>query len=427
MTTINRRVGIPDRLGIYIHIPFCVSRCRYCAFYSNAVGEISVAGADTAPFADYVRRLKARIREYSDKYGRGRTADTIFIGGGTPSVLPSFMIREILDEVRDSFAVDENAEISMESNPGTLSAGKLADFRAAGVIRLSIGLQSFDDDVLKVMGRVHDAETFVRSYRAARDAGFDNINVDLMFGVPGQTDESWESGLRRLIRMDPEHISFYSLQIEEGTPFYDDYRSGRLSEISDETDRRMYHRALAVLRHSGYEHYEISNAAKPGFRCRHNMKYWRFGDYLGIGADASSFLDGVRFSEAASLDFNERPYREYHVNDLRDSMGEYMFTALRLAEGIDPADFRRRFGCGPAEAYAAEIKEIRSFLESGDLVLESGDAVPECGYLVPENGDSILESGDPVSECGGLNLESGRLRLSEKGIDISNRIMAIFV
>ncbi len=364
-------------LGIYIHIPFCLSKCKYCGFHS-------AAGAGQEEYEQYVASLKDDIEEYGRVYGAEYSVDTIFIGGGTPSILPSAYIGKILDSVRNAFDVEADAEISMESNPKTLTYENLLAYRKYGINRLSMGVQSLDDDCLKALGRVHTAADFRQNFIMAREAGFDNINMDLMFAVPGHTMEIWEETLREAISLEPEHISFYSLQIEEGTPFYDMYKRGEFDQVSDEVDREMYHRAIEMFKEAGYEHYEISNVAKPGYTCRHNLKYWSMEDYLGIGESASSYMKGIRFTEA--------PLMEYHENDFQDDTGEFVFTGLRKCSGISFEDFRRRYGKDFWEVFGDLKEDLRPFIHGGQL----------------------------------LETEDG-LQLSETGFDISNKIMAFFV
>ena len=370
-----------NKLGIYIHIPFCLSRCRYCGFYSNAMDETS--GSLEAQ-KTYVQWLIGKIRDQGARYGRKYAVDTIFIGGGTPSILSVEMIEAIIGAVRESFAIESGAEITIESNPKTLTPQKLKRYRMAGINRLSIGLQSFDDDILRSLGRAHNVEDFMENYRMARKCGFDNINIDLMFAIPGQTKEQWLATVDRAIELEPEHISFYSLQIEEDTPFYDDYLSGELIPVADDIDREMYHEAISKLKDAGYVHYEISNAAKPGYECRHNLKYWSFDEYLGLGDSASSFMEGIRFTE--------KPREEYHENDFDDNTGEFVFTGLRKTEGISKEEFEDRFGRAFWDVYEARRPRIREFFDSG-LLIEEDDV----------------------------------LRLSEEGIDVSNQIMSMFV
>lgn len=365
------------KLGIYIHVPFCLSKCKYCGFYSQG-------GASEAEQAAYVESLLSDIEEYGRVYGEEYIVDTVFIGGGTPSILPSPYIGEILACIFDCFTVDEDAEISMESNPKTLTYENLLSYRKAGVNRLSIGVQSLNDDCLKALGRVHTAADFKRNFIMAREAGFDNINMDLMFAIPWHTMEVWEETLDEAIALGPEHISFYSLQIEEGTPFYDMYRRGEFDQVPDDIDREMYHRAIAKLKAAGYEHYEISNAAKPGRACRHNLKYWSMDDYLGIGPSASSYMKGVRFAEA--------PLMEFHENTVEDDMSEFVFTGLRKTCGISFDDFQKRYGRKFWDVFADKREALEPYFAEGQLI-------------------ETMEG----------------LALSEEGFDISNAIMAIFV
>lgn len=410
-------------LGIYIHIPFCQSRCRYCGFYSQAVGKAQGPEA-LQKEAAYTDRLITEILGYGKQLeqtepcrrsffeGDGRDADrrahpdtgadsdaawrrqflqggpymvdSVFIGGGTPSILPAEYISRLLSCLKESFCLNEDAEITMEANPGTLTEGKLRTLRQAGVNRLSIGLQSFDDAILRSMGRVHTAEKFLESFQMAREAGFQNINIDLMFDFPGQRMRQWEDTLEKAAALRPEHVSFYGLQIEEGTPLYEDYKMERIPELDEERDAEMYFRALDVLKGAGYHHYEISNAALLGYECRHNWKYWRFQDYLGIGASASSFMNGVRVTE--------HPGGGHHVNTFLESCGEYVFTALRTDTGVDLQDFRDVFGQGLWEVFADRRAEFLQYIERG---------------LVKE--------------------DDGRIVLTREGIPVSNEIMAVFV
>lgn len=365
------------KLGIYIHIPFCLSKCLYCGFYSHG-------GSSLAEQEAYIEELLADIAAYGREYADRYTVDTVFIGGGTPSILPAAFIGRVLTAVRTAFMVAPDAEITIESNPKTLTLDKLQSYRDYGINRLSIGVQSLDDGILQKLGRPHNAADAVESFQLARVCGFENINLDLMFSVPGHTMEIWEKTLQQVAALGPEHISFYSLQIEEGTPFYDLFAAGKIDQIPDELDRQMYHRAIAMLREAGYDHYEISNAAKPDRACRHNLKYWSLEDYLGIGSAASSYMEGVRFTEG--------PFPEFHQNTPDDDMSEFVFTGLRKTCGIDLTEFADRFCQDFWQVYADRKEELQPFLESGALIEENG-----------------------------------KLWLSEKGLDISNTIMAVFV
>ena len=382
-------------LGIYIHVPFCVRRCPYCGFYSNACG-----GGCEDEINEYFGLLKEELAFRKNEYaGSSYSVDSIYFGGGTPSLADPSLVGSFIQSIDEAFGISDDPEISMEANPGTLTKARLEGYRSAGVNRLSIGLQSFDDSVLKTLGRIHTAEDFVKSYEDARRAGFDNVSVDLMFGVPGQTGDVWASTLEKVVSMDPEHVSFYSLQIEEGTPFYKQYKMGDMVPVSDADDRAMYHDAIRYLSEHGYGQYEISNAAKEGFECRHNLKYWTFRDYLGIGASASSFMEGVRRTDPSdgyktyiNEGFPEELLPENHKNSFFDNCADYMITGLRLVQGVSEADFKERFGEEIWEVFPDAREELREFLDSG---------------LVRE--------------------ESGRLYITEMGMDVSNRIMECFV
>lgn len=363
-------------LGIYIHIPFCISKCKYCGFYSHH--------GDTDEQQKYIEGLLEDIREYGKVYGKNYRVDTIFIGGGTPSILKPELIRTVLDILRESFVLSEDVEITIESNPKTLTEEKLYIYRQAGINRLSIGLQTLDDNLLKMLGRVHTAEESIESFNLARKCGFDNINLDLMFAIPGHTMEIWENTLDKVISLEPEHISFYSLQIEEGTPFYEMYRHGEFDEVPDEIDRLMYHRAIQKFKDAGYEHYEISNCAKKGYACRHNLKYWSMEEYLGIGSAASSYVSGVRFTE--------EPIMEFHENTFEDEVSEFVFTGLRKTCGISFQEFKLKFRREFWDVFGDRKDELDEFFATGKLIEEN----------------EIL-------------------RLSEEGIDISNKIMEVFV
>lgn len=281
------------KLGLYVHIPFCIRKCKYCGFVSFD----NCMEADwQAYFCALEKEIELRAAEYADY-----EVDTIFIGGGTPTIVPAEWISGILTKIKNKFNNTVNQEITIESNPGTLTPEKLEIYRKAGINRLSIGVQSLDDTVLSAIGRIHDRQAVLETFREARCAGFDNINLDLMFSLPKQTDEIWEATLNEAVSLRPEHISFYSLQIEEGTEFYDMYKNGTLDIADDETDRARYHTAVRILKDAGYKHYEISNAALPGRESQHNLKYWSLDEYLGLGLAAHSFAGGRRFYNTSDL------------------------------------------------------------------------------------------------------------------------------
>lgn len=377
----------PNKAGIYIHIPFCVKKCSYCAFLSGPAGpEVR---------QEYVNHLIEEIRLRSREVPE---ADTIYFGGGTPSLLTPEQIGRILEEVRSAFRISEDAEVTLEANPGTLTAESLEGYRKAGINRLSMGVQSMDDRRLRYLGRIHTAEEVRRDVKMAREAGFRNINLDLIFAIPGTDVSDAMEDLEAIAALEPEHISFYSLQLEEGTSFFRDFEAGKLREVPDETDREMYHRGIRALREKGYRHYEISNFARPGCESRHNSKYWNMAEYVGLGLGASSYTGHRRtvnetdlkaYSEM--LDRGELAFMEIHENSEADDISEAVFTGLRREEGI-----RYRDILGSEAAFWEYFRE----------------ALPEAREY----------------EAGGfLEITDEGLRLTERGIDISNGIMALFV
>lgn len=378
--------------GIYVHIPFCVRKCNYCAFLSGA--------SDEALRERYVKALceeiRIRARLMSD-HAHG-VFDTIFFGGGTPSLLGSEQIAKIIGELKANFNIASEAEITLESNPATLSMESLRGYRQSGVNRLSMGVQSMNDEILKRLGRIHTAGDVIRDVQNAREAGFDNINLDLMFAVPGSSLETTLIDIEAVTSLEPEHISFYSLQLEEGTAFFKEFERGELKEVPDEIDRAMYHAGTKLLKEKGYEHYEISNFAKRGYESRHNLKYWEMAPYMGLGLGASSFIDNSRVMNVCLLDeyFNLTgkglaPSAEVHENSEHDNVAEAVFTGLRKVEGIRYEDV-----LGSYEKfwkyYSDVFEEAREYEREGKLV--------------------IGEEG---------------MRLTDEGIDISNSIMALFV
>lgn len=377
------------KLGLYVHIPFCLQKCVYCDFLSSANG-------DAALYEDYVRALLSETAAKGTAYA-DYTVDTVFIGGGTPSVLEGGQILRVMDGIRAHFSVDGEAEITIEANPGTLTEQKLGDYRRAGINRLSMGVQSFDDGLLGFIGRIHTADEARESFALARRAGFDNINLDLMFSIPGHTYEKWTATLVTAVALRPEHISFYSLQLEEGTPLFTAFERGEFMPASDADDRRMYRDGLTALQAAGYVQYEISNAALPGRESRHNLKYWSLDEYLSLGIGGHSFVNGTRFSNTTDIaayiaDEGKTEHATFHVNSVRDNAGEFVFTGLRKTEGISLTEFATRIGTPFDEFYRAEEREIREYIAGGFL-----------------------------------ELRDDRLRLTETGTDISNAVMSVFV
>ena len=335
-------------MELYLHMPFCVRKCSYCDFLSFP------SGAKTQRM--YAKRLMEDIGVMGKRYGE-IPVETIFIGGGTPSVPDSGLIVEIMEHVRHAFHVADGAEISMEANPGTVTLEKLTDYRKAGINRLSFGLQSANDRELKLLGRIHTWAEFLESFTLARECGFANLNIDLMSALPGQTCESWKETLSRVTDLDPEHISAYSLIIEEGTPFGERYGSeeGRKLLPDEDSEREMYHETKRFLKDCGYERYEISNYAKPGRECRHNIGYWTGVPYLGLGLGASSYLDGCRFTVNPDMKqyLEEKPGMFTDIEKLtkKDMEEEFFYVGLRMTAGVSLSEFERRFGISAKEVY----------------------------------------------------------------------------
>ena len=373
-------------MELYLHMPFCVRKCAYCDFLSFPTDQ------ETQNL--YTRRLREDIDAMGKKYG-DIPVDTIFIGGGTPSVPDSALIVGIMEHVRKAFHVAEGAEISMEANPGTVTREKLTDYRRAGINRLSFGLQSANDRELKLLGRIHTWAEFLESFHLARECGFTNINIDLMSALPGQTRESWKDTLKRVTDLNPEHISAYSLIIEDGTPFGEKYGSeeGRKLLPDEDSEREMYHETKRFLRDCGYERYEISNYAKPGRACRHNIGYWTGLPYLGLGLWASSYMDGCRFAVNSDMKqyLEEKPGMFTDVEKLtkKDMEEEFFYVGLRMTAGVSLPEFERRFGVSAKDVYPGLME---MFVEEKAAVFQ-GD----------------------------------RFVLTDYGLDVSNYIMALFL
>ena len=358
----NRKENSP--MEIYIHIPFCIRKCDYCDFLSGPSGPEEQA--------DYVQALLREIQAVEE--GEGRSVSSIFIGGGTPSVLDEKFVGEILREIRKDFKLQEDAEITIEVNPGTVDARKLLAYRSFGINRLSIGLQSPQDRELKILGRIHNYRQFLETYKQARDAGFDNINVDLMSAIPGQDIKAWEKNLQTIAGLEPEHISAYSLIVEEGTPFYE----RELQLPSEEEERQMYEMTAEFLEAYGFHQYEISNYAKKGKECRHNIGFWQRVDYLGVGLGASSLRHNCRFSNTRAMEKylrdagNPEKIRENREKlSVQDQMEEFMFLGLRMTEGISRKKFLKEFGKTLEEIYEQPLRK----LEKLELLETEGDCV----------------------------------------------------
>lgn len=409
-------------LELYIHIPFCVKKCDYCDFLSFT--------ADERTQAEYVHALLAEIRFCGGRM-QEYLVSTVYVGGGTPSWLDAGLMTAILREVHACFRVAESAEVSIECNPGTVTAAKLAAYRKAGVNRLSIGLQSCRNEELKLLGRIHTFGQFLKTYELARKAGFGNINLDLISGLPGQTAEKFGETLQQIIRLRPEHVSAYTLMIEEGTPFYERYKydavkqeAGMPTEFLPTEDEayRIYKLTQRVLKKAGYEQYEISNYGRPGCACIHNIGYWTRENYLGVGLGAASMLENVRYRNTADIyeyielcrkpaglppeafseggeAFKRRPSEgEWFGSNLhlsadvlsrRAQMEEFMFLGLRMTRGVTREAFERNFGV-PVDAV---YRDVLAELKSQELI----------------------------------SLAEGRLFLTDRGMDLANYCMAKFL
>lgn len=407
---------ISRELSLYLHVPFCVRKCDYCDFLSGPANEETIRSYFQA-LQKEIRSYEGRIKEYQ--------VSTIFIGGGTPSSVDALYISDLLTTIKDVFPIGEGIpEITIEINPGTIDREKLLIYQRAGINRLSFGLQSTEEKYLKLLGRIHSYDQFVKNYALARELGFHNINIDLMSALPGQSLQDWEHTLKKVISLKPEHISAYSLIIEEGTPFYDRYYEGKEFAYllpEEDTDRRMYQRTKEILAEHGYLRYEISNYAKPDYECKHNLTYWIGKDYLGLGLGASSLIKNLRFrntdsrSEYIQLCSSNGAQEECSIDTRCDILGteegilrevynirretiqltkaqqmeEFMFLGLRVLTGVSKNKFGRRFGISIEEVYQPVLDK---------LVKQQ---------LIENYGDTI--------------------RLTEYGIDVSNMVLAEFL
>lgn len=356
-------------LGLYIHIPFCARKCEYCDFLSWSAGE--------EEREQYVEALLFEIESYRE-FAKGYRVSTVFIGGGTPSVLLPKQMERILQKVYEVFELEKRPEITIEINPGTVNEEKLQCYKENGVNRLSMGLQSVNNEKLRLLGRIHTYQDFVGSYELARKVGFDNISLDLISSIPGQTLQDWKKELETATAQKPEHISVYQLIIEEGTPFYEKYAEHPELLPDEETSREIYLWTGKFLKEAGYEQYEISNYTKSGKESRHNLKYWERGDYLGLGLGAASMVRNIRMSNTKDMKtYLERctqpkTMRE-DVQFLEEprQMEEFMFLGLRKTRGVSKKEFRRTFGREMDMVYE---KALHKCLENG-MLLEHKDRI----------------------------------------------------
>ena len=369
-------------LELYIHIPFCVQKCQYCDFLSGP--------SDQETRDRYIKALRAEIQAVQGV--EAYEIVSVFIGGGTPSVLKAEAIASIMETIQKKFCFSPDAEITIESNPGTVDLAKLNAYRETGINRLSLGLQSTDSKELRMLGRIHTYEEFLQSYQWAREAGFQNINIDLMFAIPGQTGEAWRAHLRQVAELKPEHISAYSLIIEEGTPFAE----CELDLPDEDTEYQMYEDTAEILERYGYRQYEISNYAKQGYMCRHNAGYWQRLEYLGFGLGASSLYGGMRFSNTHQMQEYLKESRnpdqirkDVTVLSRNEQIEEFMFLGLRMTEGISEKKFEENFDVRLMDIY-------------GDILQK-------------------------YEETGFMEHIETKWRLTRKGIHVSNHILADFL
>ena len=344
-------------ISVYIHIPLCVKKCAYCDFASFA-GRMGQRDR-------YVQAVCREIRAQAAFFGP-RSVTTVFFGGGTPTLLSGAHVAQIMDTVRACFDVLPDAEISMEGNPGTLTMENLRAYRKAGVNRLSLGVQSMDDELLASIGRIHTAAQAQEAMRMAREAGFENINLDLMYGLAGQRAAQWEETLKEAIALDPDHLSCYSLILEEGTPLFDSVSAGTCAPLPDEDEmERMDALTMRLTREAGYGQYEVSNFAKPGRQCRHNIVYWECQPYLGVGLNAHSDLDGRRFYNPerwedylAMAQSDELARRQEGSGEQNERMFERMMMGLRQTRGVDAARFARDFEKMVTDVWPETVREM---------------------------------------------------------------------
>ena len=367
-------------IGIYVHIPFCKHKCYYCDFISYANKESLVERYINVLIREITDVATGNRLDYENGIDELFNVNTIYIGGGTPSFIESKYIVNIISTIKEYFKINENAEITLEVNPGTVNENKLKDYFNAGVNRLSIGLQATNDSLLKEIGRIHTYEEFLNTYKLARKIGFKNINADLMIGLPKQTIEDVEKAVNDLIKLGLEHISVYSLILEEGTVLEEQIRSGKLKLPEDEKEREMYWKVKSILEANGYIHYEISNFAKKGYESQHNLDCWRQKEYVGFGVAAHSYTNDVRYSNIENLE----EYIENYENDkLEDNfvfnekqthnmkVKEYMMLGLRKLNGVSIQEFKEKFAANPIYVFKNELEK----LVNEDLLEIDGDYI----------------------------------------------------
>ena len=377
-------------LSIYAHIPFCARHCAYCDF------NVYVDKAQTGLTLQTVEAIQRDIRNSASQLSRNYKVTTVFFGGGTPTYLSGLQLGAILQTVRDSFEVLTDAEISSEANPGSSDSEKFQEMREAGFNRLSVGVQAFDNTLLRKLDRHHSVAEAEAALKLARRAGFENLSLDLMFGLPGQTLELWRETLKIALDFDTEHLSLYALTLEPGTRFERLDRGGKLDLPEEDEELKMYEESISTLGSAGYDHYEVSNFAKPGFQARHNLTYWRNGEYLGVGPGAVSYLDGARFKREklpskyiSKVETSVDLTVETETLPEEERLGETMMLGLRLREGVSLSNLKERFGVDPARKFAEQIRTL--------------------------------------TENGAIESEGDRLRLTHRGLLLANLVLSEFL
>ena len=374
-------------LGLYIHIPFCVTKCKYCDFNSFKI--------DLNEKIKYLNYLGEEMKLYKEEI-KNREIDSVFVGGGTPSILNENEINILFEKIKENFNIKSNAEITMECNPGTLTLNKLKAMKKSGVNRLSIGLQAVQNHHLKYIGRIHTFEEFEKNYHDVKQMGFDNINIDLMYALPNQSREDWMESLEKVVKLNPTHISAYSLILEENTELFKMYERDEFNLLDENTDIEMYEYTINYLKSHGYNQYEISNYAKDNFECKHNVLYWKCEEYVGIGASASGYFNGIRYNNICELDNyekmileGEKPIEWEEKLSIKDEIEESIFLGLRMNEGIQISDFKEKYNFDFEKEYKNEIEKL-----------------------------SKMEL---------IEIDNNRMKLTQKGREISNSVFVEFI
>ena len=374
-------------LGLYIHIPFCVTKCKYCDFNSFKI--------DLNEKIKYLNYLGEEMKLYKEEI-KNREIDSVFVGGGTPSILNENEINILFEKIKENFNIKSNAEITMECNPGTLTLNKLKVMKKSGVNRLSIGLQAVQNHHLKYIGRIHTFEEFEKNYHDAKQMGFDNINIDLMYALPNQSREDWMESLEKVVKLNPTHISAYSLILEENTELFKMYERDEFNLLDENTDIEKYEYTINYLKSHGYNQYEISNYAKDNFECKHNVLYWKCEEYVGIGASASGYFNGIRYNNICELDNyekmileGEKPIEWEEKLSIKDEIEESIFLGLRMNEGIQISDFKEKYNFDFEKEYKNEIEKL-----------------------------SKMEL---------IEIDNNRMKLTQKGREISNSVFVEFI